>query len=133
MRHFCPSCGKDFEDEFSRCPACGYDIEGYWSKLDYVDKLILALNHPEPSTPLRAASILGELQDPRAVDTLIAIVRSPNDIYLVREAIRALAKIGTPEAMAFLVTLADHQIKMVRLLVRSLLAQKEPDFEKGEK
>jgi len=71
VRYYCPRCWKDFGADIERCPACGLNIADSWKGMDYVQKLILALYHPEPGTPLRAGWILGEIRDDRAVDPLM--------------------------------------------------------------
>lgn len=43
------------------CPCCGADLRDFTGK-SYEEKLILALRHPEPTIPIRAAMILGELK-----------------------------------------------------------------------
>jgi HEAT repeat protein len=87
-----------------------------------VDKLIVALNHPEPETPSRAAWILGRRREVQAVGPLIELLRRTQDVYTASEAVRALSRIGTPEAMAFLRTLTEHPAGMVRQAVAEALA-----------
>jgi predicted amidophosphoribosyltransferase len=90
MRFFCPRCWHDFERDEARCPHCGLDIEEFWNSKDYVEKLIAALHHPEKETPIRAAWLLGQLKDPRAVPPLIELVKETEDVYIARAAVQAL-------------------------------------------
>lgn len=113
-RFYCPGCWRDFAKDVARCPHCGLDIPDFWGRKDLVEKLIHALHHPEPSTPIRAAWMLGQIKDSRAVPALIALVRETGDVYIARAAVRALGEIGNPEARAFLSTLTDHPAKMIR-------------------
>lgn len=123
MRFYCPGCWRDFPTDEPICPHCGLDIQAFWQSCDYVDKLILALHHPEKDTPLRAAWLLGQLKEPRAVAPLIRVIEETEDVYLARAAAAALAEIGTPEAWRFLRTLTGHPVKMVRDEVQRLLRQ----------
>jgi HEAT repeat protein len=111
---YCPGCWHDFDEDLVRCPDCGLVIHEFWDSKDYFEKLIVALRHPEPTTPIRAAWLLGKIKDPRAVVALIDIVKGTNDLYLAREAVKALGAIDTIQARYFLRTLADHPVRMIR-------------------
>jgi HEAT repeat protein len=124
MRFYCPRCWRDFAKDLPRCPYCGLDIQEFWESQDYVEKLIIALQHPEPETPIRAAWLLGQLKDLRAVQPLIDLVKKTKDVYIARAAVRALGEIGTPEACEFLATLVHHHAKMVRDEVRQILTRR---------
>ncbi len=125
MRFYCPRCWRDFDKDERICPHCGLDIEGFWKFKDYVEKLIVALHHPEKETPIRAAWLLGELKDPRGAAPLIELVKETDDVYIAREAVRALGEIGTAEATTFLRTLERHHAKMVRDEARRILAGRQ--------
>lgn len=113
-RFFCPACWHDFAEDLVHCPNCGTEILTFWDSKDRVEKLVLALHHPEPTTPVRAAWLLGKTGDPRAVAALIETIRSTEDIYLARAAVRALGETSSPEAMRFLESLSHHPLKMIR-------------------
>ena len=123
MRFYCPGCWNDFADDIRRCPQCGLDVRGFYKSKDYFEKLVLALDHPEQGTPIRAAWILGRLREPRAVAALIGLVKKTRDVYIARAAVEALGEIGTPEATRFLGSLADHPARMVREAAESVLAK----------
>jgi HEAT repeats len=118
---YCPGCWSDFGEDFDKCPKCGLDVRQFWASKDYVEMLIAALNHPEKSTPVRAASILGKLRDPRAVGPLIEVIEKTEDVYLIVEAVKALGEISTEEAIIFLDTLREHRAGMVRAAVHHVL------------
>jgi HEAT repeat protein len=122
MRFYCPRCWRDFDHDVRRCPHCRLNIEEFWESRDYVEKLILALQHPEKDTPIRAAWLLGRIKDPRAVPPLMALARSTEDVYLARAVVHALGDIGTPACLQFLARLRDHPAKLVRDAVRRILA-----------
>jgi HEAT repeat protein len=117
MRFFCPGCHQDFGNDHAVCPYCGLNIDDFYRDKDYAAKLILALEHPEPSTSIRAAWLLGKRRERRAVDALIEVARQSNDIYLVRAAAKALISIGGQRADDFVGTLAVHPDFVVRRLV----------------
>jgi HEAT repeat protein len=122
MRFYCPRCWRDFAKDVPICPHCGLDIREFWKSKDYVEKLIIALEHPEKETPIRAAWLLGRLKDTRAVPPLIDLVKKTENVYIARAAVKALGEINTPEAHEFLGTLAHHQAKMVRDEARRMLS-----------
>jgi HEAT repeat protein len=125
MRFYCPRCWQDFDRDLPRCPHCGLDIQKFWKSRDYVEKLIVALGHPEKETPIRAAWLLGQLKEVRAVPPLIKLVKKTDDVYIARAAVQALGEIDTPEARQFLGTLTQHPAKMVRDEVQSILSREE--------
>ncbi len=115
MRFYCPNCWHDFARDTGRCPHCGQVSEEWWQTKDYVEKLIVALNHPEPQTPIRAAGILGSLGDSRAVDPLMALIQSTDDVYIARAAVRALGRFDAPRVRRFLrLVRENHPAGMVR-------------------
>ena len=121
----CPGCRHDFDEDLARCPNCGLVIHDFWNSKDYLEKLIVALRHPESTTPIRAAWVLGKIRDPRAVTALIDIVKGTDDLYLAKEAVKALGAIDTLQARCFLLTLANHPARMIRAEVRSALSTKK--------
>ncbi len=121
MRHYCPGCWKDFAEDVAQCPECGFDIRRFYDSKDYFEKLILALSHPERQTPLRAAWILGQRRETRAVSALVELIQKTDDVYIAAAAVEALGKIGTPEALAFVETLTDAEVRMVRAAARRIV------------
>ena len=122
---FCPGCWHDFNEDLVRCPNCGLVIHEFYNSKDYLEKLILALRHPEPTTPIRAAWLLGKIRDPRAVAPLIDIVQGTKDLYLAREAVKALGAIDTLQARHFLLALANHPARMIRAEACAALSAKK--------
>ena len=114
VRFFCPGCWEDFPADFEICPNCGMDTRAFWTNKDYVDRLIVALDHPVKSTAGRAVWILGKLGSAKAVTPLISLVKKTKDIYLIRSAVRALGEIGTEEAIQFLFSLSDCRAQIIR-------------------
>lgn len=125
MRFYCPRCWRDFAKDVTICPHCGLDIREFWQSRDYVEKLIVALEHPEKETPSRAAWLLGQLKDERAVPPLMELVQKTDDVYLARAAVQALGELDTPETRRFLGTLTQHRAKMVRDEVERILSGRD--------
>lgn len=125
VRFFCPNCWREVDEGGRICLHCGVDIEAFWLERDFVEQLILALHHPEPQTPVRAAWILGQLRDERAVAPLARLLQEAPDVYIARAAAEALGGIGTPAALAFLRTMQDHPAMMVREAVDKALSKPE--------
>lgn len=98
---FCPHCWKEIDKNDKLCPYCAYDISTY-SELDFEDKLIIALNHPERDTVKRAVWILGKIKSEKAIQHLIHTFEKADDPYLQREIIKSLKQIGTKEAMDYI-------------------------------
>lgn len=109
---FCPSCWNEVATA-SVCPACGTDIQSLADE-SYEKKLIRALNHPEPTVPIRAAAVLGELGSPMAVEPLIDIAQSGPDPYIQEAAVEALGQIGDTRAFQCLERLSREGVVRVR-------------------
>ena len=121
VRFYCPGCWKDFGENLNPCPHCGLDIREFWNSKDWIEKLILALHHPEPSTPVRAAWLVGRIGDQRAIGALIRLIEETDDIYIARAAVKALGEIGGPEAVQFLRSLTGHAVQMIRDEAKAIL------------
>jgi HEAT repeat protein len=121
-RFYCPQCWHDFPEDHDVCPDCNFNIKEFYSSKDYIEKLMRALESPEPSTPVRAAMVLGKIKDTRAVQPLIECIARSEDVYFIREAVTALGEIGTLNAMMFLRSLREqHPSKLVVNQVQSVL------------
>jgi HEAT repeat protein len=125
---YCPRCWSTIGEDAPRCPHCGIEIARWLQEHDYTAKLIAALRHPEPTTPVRAAEILGLLGTQLAVPALLALAESDADIYQRAAAITALGRIGDPRAESALLRIASDgpavlrgpaQAALSRLRVRS--------------
>ena len=93
MKFFCTRCWQEIGETIACCPHCGANQEQLGQE-SFVRKLIRALHHPEPETPVRAAYVLGELKAKEAVPELKQVIGNSKDSFLRAAAIRALGKIG---------------------------------------
>ena len=97
MVHFyCPFCWKELDEDLPQCSHCGAEIHGFWKSKSYLEKLIVALDHPEPSTAMRAVWLLRQLGDRRAVEPLKRLLDRTQDIYVRRSALRTLDELEEP-------------------------------------
>jgi HEAT repeat protein len=119
MFFFCPSCWRTVA-ETDVCPACGADLQHFRGET-YEEKLIRSLSHPEPTAPVRAATILGELGSKAAVEPLIVLVISNPDPYIQEAAVIALGRIGDDRATPHLENLALEGWLRVRRAARRAL------------
>jgi len=90
-----------------------------WEK--YFDYLIQQLKEPDASTRMRAAHILGENREPRAVEPLGAALADP-DSGVRQSAAEALGRLGAP-ALKHLATALDDPDAHVRQLATKALGQ----------
>jgi hypothetical protein len=118
---YCPHCWREVEENSPVCSACGNEIQHSWESKDFVEKLIAALNHPEPTTPVRVAMLLGEIKDARGVGPLITLASTSGDVFIVQAAVRALGEIQTPDAETFLSTMLQHPAMLIRAEAKECL------------
>jgi len=113
---YCPNCWSRIKEDERICPECKAEIKSF-DHLSYFERLVRALNHPERMTRIRAAYILGELKDKRAVKPLAkAIGRTPGirDIFFEEAIVVALGKIDGEEVLPILINLLEHRSFLVR-------------------
>ena len=65
-----PFVGRSLIKTCRNVPIVAREIHGFWKSKSYLKKLIVALDHPEPSTAMRAVWLLQQLGDRRAVEPL---------------------------------------------------------------
>ena len=114
MTFYCTSCWAEVPESSSSCPTCGDDIEARQRESDYAGKLIAALRHPEPMTPIRAAWILGERRERKAVEPLMRVVQESEDLFIGQAAVEALGKIGDRRAQETIASALNHRSPRLR-------------------
>ncbi|MGB8368606.1 MAG: HEAT repeat domain-containing protein [Limisphaerales bacterium] len=114
MTFYCANCWAMVLESARICPICGDDITARQARADYADKLVAALRHPEPTTPVRAAWILGERRERKAVGELCRLVLSSADAFIIESAVEALGKIGDRQALPAVRVAANHPSPLVR-------------------
>ncbi len=118
---YCPNCWAEVSETATTCPHCHTNISERLSRANYSDKLIAALRHKEPMTPVRAAWILGERGEQNAVPALIKILRKRKDAFLAENAAEALGKIGGSAATTAVRAATQHSSLRVRVKAREVL------------
>jgi HEAT repeat protein len=122
LTFFCPDCWSDSTEDSPVCPRCGAEIQS-WKSKDFLEKLIIALGHTEPSTPIRAARILGELGGQRAVRALADALPESRDVFLTVEIIRALGRARAEGARPQLEAMLEHPSGWVRREAEAALSR----------
>ena len=133
MTYYCTNCWKEIgakQAVFSHCHAEQEQL----TRETFVQKLIRALRHPEPETPIRAAYILGELRATAAVHELAEVLHSSPDPYIAAACAGALGGIGNAPALDELkrVLTPEHSVIVRRAAENALrhhidpLSKKEP-------
>ena len=113
---YCPNCWSRIEEDEKVCPKCKAEIKAF-DHLSYFEKLVRALNHSERTTRIRAAYILGELKDKRAVKPLAKALNKAHgirDMFFEEAVVIALGKIDGEEALPVLIDLLDHPSFLIR-------------------
>ncbi len=118
MTRYCPHCWAEVAAQAEVCPHCGRSLGE--DAADFLGKLIVALQHPDPLTQRRAAFLLGRIRDPRAVAPLGAVLAGQADVYVNGEAAFALRAIGGERAGAILAEVADDPSQSI--IVRRMAA-----------
>jgi len=116
MIFYCPNCWSRVKEDEKVCHECQADIEPLDHR-SYFEKLVNALNHSERTTRIRAAYILGDLGDPRAIKPFAEVVDKPRgieDVFFIEMVAIALGKVGGEGALPILIRLMDHPSFLVR-------------------
>ncbi len=121
---FCPVCWAASRSDDPVCTHCGAEIARIQAGKSYGQRLAEALRHPEPTTPLRVALVLGLRREAAAVGELAACAHETRDLYLCLECLTALARIGTAEAWAEVASFTADPRRVVATCARDLLAHR---------
>lgn len=123
MIFYCPNCWSQVNQDEKICHLCRAHIEAL-DHQSYFEKLVNALNHSERTTRIRAAYILGELGDRRAIIPFKKIVSRTNgiqDVFFIEAISIAIGKLGGTEALPILIRLMKHPSFLVRKAVLNSL------------
>jgi len=124
---YCPLCWAEFTKNTAHCPRCGAALHDAADQDEYTVKLMRALKHPEPTTVVRAAALLGTLRECRAVQPLLTLLASANDPYILESAVEALGAIGEGAALDGLIEALAHSYVRVRGKAAEALGKFLPD------
>ncbi len=110
--YFCPRCWSELKRNYRKCPVCGYDIREF-ERLNYEDKLIVALKHPVREFRINAIRLLGRMKSEKALDYFEQIIEKEKDVFILKEVAEALSKIDTERGEKLLRRLAEHRAVVV--------------------
>ena len=113
---FCPHCWSSVRENEKICPECRAEIVSL-DQRSYFEKLVGALHHPEATTKMRAAYILGEIGDTRAIKPLADLIDQAwetQSLFFLQEMAIALGKIDGDEVVPALVHLLEHPSFLIR-------------------
>jgi hypothetical protein len=96
---FCLVCFAEIDSEHDRCPRCDADLRALDAE-QFDRRLIRVLRHRLADHRLLAARILGRRRTLDAVRSLADVAEHDADPFVAAEAVRALARLGNPEALA---------------------------------
>ena len=113
MQWHCTSCWSAVSDANDRCAHCGADPPASADAVSYAEKLLRAMEHPEPQTVRRAIWILGELGAPEAIPRLEAILDRDPDLYLTIAILDAAVRLGNA-GYRIVERLTTHRSAIVR-------------------
>ena len=82
----------------TNCEQCGTPLDETIGD-DYVERLIHALDHPEPNTRATAALILGKIGDQRALEALCSKAKTSKDMALLEAIAEALGNFPSQKAI----------------------------------
>jgi len=82
----------------TNCERCGAPLDEPIGS-DYVERLIHALDHPEPITRGTAALILGKISDQRALEALCSKAKTSKDMALLEAIAEALGNFPSQKAI----------------------------------
>jgi ParB family chromosome partitioning protein len=110
----CPLCAAPVSACEWDCRRCGRDTYREYKPAAHLDKLIRALRHPEPTTPIRAAWILGRIGTVEALPALISVAEHGPDLFIREAAIEALGHLGDLRAGPVLRALRRERSLLIR-------------------
>lgn len=122
MYYYCYNCWSDLEEDFKQCPRCGKELSAF-STLNFHDKLIHALDHPERLTLQRVIWIIGNLKIERALPKLSDIAEESDNFVILFEIINTLFKLGSPDAIRLIERLSTHSSDIVRKYAAEALSK----------
>jgi hypothetical protein len=94
VKQYCIYCWNEVNEKQGLCPHCGRPLDEI-DQLDYDDKLIAALFHFEPETPIRAAEVLAARKTKKAVPEIFRAYCSRSDLdpFMAKAFIHAISVI----------------------------------------
>jgi HEAT repeat protein len=119
MIYYCTNCWSEIDKSVLICPFCNANQNESGNE-NYITKLIRALDHPEPSTPIRVAGILAQLKEKKAIPYLVKRLKIEKDPYIIEAFVNALVKIDLDKAKLVInKILSDSPVVTIAKLLES--------------
>ena len=120
LTKFCPNCFAMNLETAATCKRCGAILDEPVGS-DYVERLIHALDHPEPNTRALAALLLGKIGGERALRALCEKAHTSDDMALLEAIAEALGDLQSQQAFETLNLLAHSSWLTVRVKAKESL------------
>ena len=117
--YLCPRCWGEVDLKAERCPHCGTLLAEY-AALSYEDKLLNALTHRIKDYRIMAIRLLARMKSEKAITAFERLLDTEEDVYVVREAVRALVSMHGPTKQETLRRLLGHRSELVRTVACEL-------------
>ena len=104
MIAFCTHCWTEIDASIDRCPHCGIDQGA--DPRSYEEKLVAALAHPLPEARARICWLIGENTIRTAVPCLMHMAEHDPDLFVQREAVKALGALQDLRSDSLLSTIS---------------------------
>ena len=120
---FCPHCYALITAGDAQCPICGADLQE-WHAKGYVERLVLALNHPLADVRMRAIIALGWRRESAAERALVdCALHHPSDVVAGLEIITSLRLLSedAPNRDGLMQLAHSHPARAVRQAARLAL------------
>lgn len=89
MIFYCSNCWSEIDIDALICPNCKSD-QSVLTNLSFKEKLLAAINHPEPSTPIRVAEICTRLKINEAIPVMINRLRYETDPFIIISFVKSI-------------------------------------------
>lgn len=122
MTYYCMNCWSEIEKDTIICPNCGYDQQKL-SNESFSNKLLKAINHPEPQTIIRAANILGELKIKEAIPSLLSKLETEKDPFIIKAVVESLLKIDNSLFHRIREVVSDKQQLFIKKILEKQMSQ----------
>lgn len=92
MTYYCINCWHEIKKDTVVCPHCGFD-QKETRNISFTEKLIKALKHPEPETPIRVAAIIGKLKLTEAIPYILLRLKTETDPFIIKSLVESIIAI----------------------------------------
>jgi HEAT repeat protein len=122
MHFYCPICFAELERLATICPVCGTDIPEWENRLTYTERLIQALQHPNPEARMGAIITLGNRREAAAALPLAhCAFAHPTDVVQNLAILKSMQQLPAgPQRRQALAMLTQHPAQIIRKIVAQM-------------